>query len=79
VAVALLGSGGTERASVSDGCAECPTLQRRCGARGAQVASSMVDETLTLVADDAGLIDAPFLAQGSTFAGCPRAGAREPS
>ena len=26
--------------------AECPTLQRRCGAQGAHVASSMVDEEL---------------------------------
>src|SRR5262249_59399795 len=29
-----------------DRCAECPTLLRRCGARGAHVASSMVDEGL---------------------------------
>jgi hypothetical protein len=41
-----VGSGGTDLHPRGDGCAECPALQRRCGARGAHVASSMVDERL---------------------------------
>jgi hypothetical protein len=40
------GSGGTDVYLRGDGCAERPALQRRCGARGAYVASSIVDERL---------------------------------
>jgi hypothetical protein len=42
-----VGSGGTDVYLRGDGCAERPALQRRCGARGAYVASSIVDERLS--------------------------------